>query len=103
MYLHAWTRAKHSGIGTDHNRSGTANLPTSGSSMNSQNTIGLTASSASAASNSRSTTSSVGDFRRDSYSETDDCWVRAISANRRWDRPAARRAVSITVFGFTPQ
>lgn len=51
--------------------------------MRSKETIGFTASSASAASSSRSTTSRVGDFRRDSYSEIDDCWVRAISARRR--------------------
>ena len=31
----------------------------------------------------------------DSYSDTDDCWVRAISARRRCDRPAARRAASM--------
>ena len=43
--------------------------------------IGLIASSASAASRSRSTTSKVGDLRRDSYSETDDCWVPAHTAN----------------------
>ncbi len=52
---------------------------------------------------SRSTTSKVGDFRRDSYFDTDDCWVRAMSANRRCERPAALRATSITVIGFTHQ
>ena len=56
-----------------------------------------------ARSRSRSTTSNVGDLRRDSNSETDDCWVRASSADRRCDKPAALRADSITVTGSTQQ
>lgn len=61
--------------------------------------MGLIASSASAASRSRSTTSKVGDLRRDSYSETDDCAVPAFIASCACDRPAALRAISMTVFG----
>ena len=94
----AWTLLKHSGIGTDHSRSGTTYWPMSESSRTSKSMIGFTPSSASAASKSRSTTSKVGDFRWDSYSETDDCWVPAHTASWRWDRPAALRATSMTVF-----
>ena len=94
-----WILPKQSGIGTDHNRSGTTYWPISGSSWDSKRMIGLIASSASRASKSRSTTSKVGDLRRDSYSETDDCWVSAHTASWRWDTPAALRATSMTVFG----
>jgi hypothetical protein len=99
MYLRICTLAKQSGSGTDQSRSGTKNRPISSSSWSSKKTMGFTANCALAASISRSTTSSVGDFRRNSYSETDDCCVRAIAARRRCDIPAARRATSITVFG----
>ena len=94
-----WTLLKQSGIGTDHNRSGTRYWPISGSSRDSKSTTGLIASSKSTTANSRSTTSKVGDLRRDSYSETDDCWVPAHNANCCCEAPAALRATSITVFG----
>ena len=98
-YPSTWILLKQSGIGTDHSFSGTTYWPISGSCRASKSMIGLIASSASAASSSRSTTSKVGDLRRDSYSETDDCWVPAHTASCACDTPAALRAISMTVFG----
>ena len=100
MYFSTWTRAKQSGIGTDHSRSGTANVPISGSSPNVEEDhrlhrelgVGglqqpldhLQASATSGATRTPRPTTAA---------------CPAISASRRCDRPAARRATSITVFG----
>lgn len=94
-----WILAKQSGIVPDHSRSGTTYSPIWGSSRASKLITGLIASSKSRTPRSRSTTSRVGDLRRDSYSEIDDCCVSPHNANWACDAPKVLRATSITVFG----